>query len=198
MTDTIDSNDNNIVDISSTEDINTAGSDNTETADIINPEIKQLQDKIDELSNDYKRAIADYQNLQKRTTADRINSTKYMSEHALKALIPTLDNFFYADQVNNNTDNESPEELAKKQLESITVIKQKLFEGLKSIGLEIVKPTLGEEFDAESAEIIMQIPSEYKPNTIAQVLSPGYKLHDKTLKCAQIAISKETTEEDKA
>lgn len=148
------------------------------------PEIDQSS-KIQELEEQLKRSLADYQNLQKRIQAERSAMHLYAAEGAMKALIPTLDNFYYAWR---NAPSEQNEELIK-FYDSMKMLYNNMLQSLSTLGLEVIEPQKGDEFNAEIHEVVTQIPSDQTPGSIAEILSPGYKLHDKLLKPSQIAIS---------
>src|SRR5689334_7711157 len=54
--------------------------------------IKELEQRIEELENNWKRALADYRNLVKRTEDERLDFVNYTSASILRRFIPMLDN----------------------------------------------------------------------------------------------------------
>ncbi len=55
-------------------------------------EIEQLKTRCEELENNWKRALADYQNLQKRNTEERSSIIDFSSFHLLGRFLSILDN----------------------------------------------------------------------------------------------------------
>ena len=54
-----------------------------------------------------------------------------------------------------------------------------------------VAPAPGERFDPTKHEALMQQPSDkYDEPTVTQLLQKGYSLHGRTLRPAQVAVSK--------
>ena len=51
-------------------------------------------------------------------------------------------------------------------------------------------PQPGEPFDPNRHQALMQQPSEFPEGSIVQTLQKGYALHDRTLRPAQVAVSK--------
>src|SRR3989344_50534 len=54
-------------------------------------ELEQLQNKVNELEAQLKRAVADYQNLEKRVTEGRSELTNFVGGELIKRLLPVLD-----------------------------------------------------------------------------------------------------------
>jgi molecular chaperone GrpE len=62
---------------------------------------------------------------------------------------------------------------------------------LKSQFIETISPKPGDPFDPSRMEALMHQPNdEYEPNTVTQLLQNGYALHGRTLRPAQVAVSK--------
>jgi molecular chaperone GrpE len=53
-----------------------------------------------------------------------------------------------------------------------------------------IAPQTGEPFDPNRHEALMQQPSNHPEGSVVQVLQKGYSLHDRTLRPAQVAVSK--------
>jgi molecular chaperone GrpE len=55
-----------------------------------------------------------------------------------------------------------------------------------------ISPQPGETFDPTRHEALMHQPSEHPDGSVVQVLQKGYSLHDRTLRPAQVSVSKKT------
>ena len=64
----------------------------TKKAKGLNDKIKDLEVKIVELENNWKRALADYQNLQKRTAEEKLSFVSFANSNVIRKLLPILDN----------------------------------------------------------------------------------------------------------
>jgi len=74
--------------------------------------------------------------------------------------------------------------------DGILLIYQKLKKILERWGLEAIE-AVGKEFDVELHEALMTVESEEHPaNTIVQELQRGYKLNDKVIRHAKVAVAK--------
>src|SRR5438034_10659982 len=54
-------------------------------------EIEDLKQQVEEIDGKYKRALADYQNLQKRVIDERVELIKSANKELLLRLLPVLD-----------------------------------------------------------------------------------------------------------
>jgi len=71
----------------------------------------------------------------------------------------------------------------------MSIIAQKLKAGLEKFGLTIVGEK-GEEFDPHIHEALMQLPSpDVTTQVVADVIQPGYKLGERLLRAAKVAVS---------
>ncbi|MCX6793936.1 MAG: nucleotide exchange factor GrpE [Candidatus Gottesmanbacteria bacterium] len=136
-----------------------------------------MKKKHDEQTEDWKskylRALADYQNLEKRTQVEKQEIRKYAAEVILTRLLPALDTLTKAAQHVKDTGLE----LALKEL--YAVLSE---QGVQK--LEIV----GKPFDPHQMECIEVIAGE--DNIVVEELLPGYRLHDKILRVAQVKVGK--------
>jgi len=138
------------------------------------------QDKIDELEHKWKRAVADYANLEKRIEKEKHHFIKFSNAQLLKKLLPILDDL----------------ELCENHLkdQGLTMILNKLKEILKSEDVEEIK-TQDEVFNPEMMEA-MEIIKGPK-NKVIEVVSKGYLLEGKVLRVAKVKVGGGKTKEIK-
>lgn len=122
-----------------------------------------LRGKVDELKNQLARALADYDNLRKRTEAEKEVWIKLASQGLLIKLLPVLDTL---DSAQRHLDDQG---LAI----AISQFKQILAEE----GLEEIKPGKGNRFDPRIHEAIESI-SGGKHGEIAELVLTGWKFKD--------------------
>ena len=146
-------------------------------------DINQVKEKLKELENQYLRLLADYQNLEKRTCQEKEDLYKYASEKTIEVLLPALDTFDYA------RSSVKPDSTVEKITEDFTLVFNMLLKCLKDIGLETIEAT-GIPFDPVIHEPLHQIPTNDLPNhTVMQILKKGYKLNNKLIRPALVAVS---------
>ena len=125
---------------------------------------------------DYKRLQAEYFNYRKRVERDRQATREVIIAEFVKSLLPTLDDL---DRAHAHGDLEgSP----------LDLVAQKLRATFERYGLEVVGAS-GEPFDPHLHEAIFQKPTEgVTVNTVSDVIEPGYKIGERLLRPAKVAV----------
>ena len=101
------------------------------------------------------------------------------------SLLPVLDDFDRASvEIEKDKDNET--------LKGILLLKNKLFDSLKSKGLSLVEVSKGDDFNADDHEAVTQIPAPSKnmQGKIIDIIEKGYKLGDKVIRYPKVVIGK--------
>lgn len=120
--------------------------------------IEELQQKLDEAVNNWKRALADYKNLENRVALEKQENSKYHTRILLTKLLDVLD-LLIAAQKNIN---DSGLDLVVKKFESLMET-----EGLKQV------LTKDEKFNPETMECLEIINGD-KDGIVAEEIAPGY------------------------
>ncbi len=135
-------------------------------------EVKEWQDK-------YMRLSAEFDNFRKRTLREKAELAQYGGADALKAILPTLDDFDRALQhiTDENTKN------------GMELIHSKLLGAMQSQGVKEME-LIGETFDVDYAEAIakMPAPSKKESGKIMDVAQKGYMMGDKVLRFAKVVV----------
>lgn len=143
----------------------------------------KLQEEYDKLNQQYIRLAADFENYRKRQAQEREALIKYGTENALTNLLEVLDNFERGEKSLENIDD------AEKVKESFRLIHKQVFDSLAKLGLEEIK-AIGEEFDPNFHEAVMQTPSEEHPeHTVIAELQKGYKVGDKVIRPTMVNVA---------
>lgn len=75
--------------------------------------------------------------------------------------------------------------------DGVKLTKQELLSVFKRHGLEKFTPEKGDKFDPNRHQAMFQAPvPDLSPGLVAHVQSSGYLLHDRTLRPAQVGVSK--------
>ncbi|MBU1033044.1 MAG: nucleotide exchange factor GrpE [Patescibacteria group bacterium] len=155
-------------------------------------EIESLKAQSDEYLAGWKRAKADYENLQKETEKKISGVRDYASENILTVILPIIDHFELALEHTPNISSCSPED--QKQLKNwITGLHavRALWETVfNEMGLEVVDAS--GEFNPEIHEAIAEEENEdVAAGKIIRIEQNGYKLKDKLIRPAKVVLSKE-------
>lgn len=146
----------------------------------VEQELEKLKVQLEEKESRYKRALADYQNLQKRTAEERLSLIRSANRELLLRLLPVLDTLLLANQHIKN--------------EGLKVSIDQFLDALKAEGV-IKIDALGKEFDPNLMECLKVEAGE--ENKVLEVLRTGYIINDKVLRPAQVIVGSGEKAEDK-
>lgn len=142
--------------------------------------IPELEQKVAELDNQLKRAVADYQNLEKRITEGRSELTSFVAGELVQKLLQVLDHLEQATNGAGEQDKQSGwfrgVELAVKQFKD--VLRLEGLEEIQTVGQ--FNPALHEAVDIRDGE----------DNVILEVARKGYNLNGKVLRPAQVVVGR--------
>ena len=146
-------------------------------------ELEVLQQQLDEETNRHLRLRADYENFKRRTQIDRETADKYKAQSLLTNLLPVLDNFARAMQV--ETVSEESQSLRK----GLEMVYKTLVEATEKEGLQVVEAE-GVAFDPNVHQAVMTDTDESKESGIVlQELQKGYKYKDRILRPAMVKVN---------
>ena len=137
-------------------------------------DIDKLKNEVEEGKGKYLRALADYQNLEKRFGEQRQEIVKYASEKVIRELLVILDTF------------EKAQEHLKDEGLTLGVRNfQTVLEGNGLIKIDV----LGKKFDPMQMECI-EVIGDSKADDVIEELRKGYKLGEKVIRVAQVKVGK--------
>ena len=123
------------------------------------------------------------QNLRNRTSREIADERKYAALPVLRDLLPVVDNIDRAIEAAEKSGE------AENLLAGFRLVKQQLHTLLASHQGEMI-PAEGEIFDPNFHQAILQQPSADVPaGQVMMVTQPGYKLHDRVVRPAQVIVS---------
>ena len=138
----------------------------------------ELKKQIEEWKSKYLRALADYQNLDRRNREENEAVRKFASEVILMRLLPVVDTF----------------RKAKEHLKDpgLDLAFKELLAVLEEQGVEKMD-VVGKAFNPHEMECVEVV--EGKENTVIEEALPGYYLRGKVLRVAQVKVGKEKSAE---
>jgi molecular chaperone GrpE len=132
----------------------------------------------------YLRAVADLDNIRKRAQKDIEAANRYGLEKFAQELLPVRDSLELAVQ----TAEKAADVRSLKQGQEATL--QLLVKALEKLGIVTINP-VGEPFDPSRHEAMLAQPSNTaEPNSVLQVVQPGYELNGRLLRPARVIVSK--------
>ncbi len=144
-----------------------------------------LEDQIKLEKDKFLRLFAEFENYKRRTAKERIELFSTASEEVMISLLPVLDDFDRASiEIEKDKDNEI--------LKGVVLIKNKLYDSLKSKGLSLIEINKGDEFNADHHEAVTQIdsPDKNMKGKIIDIIEKGYKLGEKVIRYPKVVIGK--------
>lgn len=158
----------------------------------LNIELLQTREEIKKHQELYLRAMADMDNLRKRTQREKEELAKFANENILRDILPVIDNLERAvEHAEQSTGNGG-------LLEGVQMTLTHFFQVLTRFGVEPVI-SLGLPFDPAVHQAMGQLETdEYPANTVAQEMQKGYLLNDRLLRPAMVMVAKAPAVSEKA
>lgn len=143
--------------------------------------LKQAETKANEHYDAWVRAKAETDNIRKRAQTDIANAHKYAIENFSGELLTVMDSLEAALAVENASIEsfKNGMELTQKQLLNV----------FDKFGIKAIDPK-GEKFDPHQHQAMCIVESDQAPNTVVQVMQRGYKLNERIIRPALVAVSK--------
>lgn len=134
----------------------------------------QLKKEAEGWKGKYLRALADYQNLEKRIAAQRSQDVRFASKNFVLKLLPVIDVLEKAEKILDD--------------QGFKLALQQLREVLKSEQVEKML-VLGKMFDPNIMECIEVVESDNEGQAIEEI-RPGYLIWGKVIRVAQVKVGK--------
>ena len=149
-------------------------------------ELAAAKAQADEYLAGWKRATADYQNLQKDVARERGEMGQYAVLRVVERILPVLDHFRAAAAHTPTVDDAG----VKNWVAGIGLIEKQFEDFMKDLGL-VAMQTVGEPFDATRHDAVGEEAAEGKaPGTILKETQAGYTVNGKVVRPAKVIISK--------
>ena len=153
-------------------------------------ELERLQQSLAEAEErarnhweQYLRAVAELENVRKRAQRDIESANRYGLEKFAAELLPVWDSLELAVQ---NADKADVPSLVQGQKATL----QLLSKALEKIGVVPINPR-GEPFDPGRHEAMLAQESKTaEPNSVLQVVQPGYEINGRLLRPARVIVAK--------
>ena len=145
--------------------------------------LEKAQEEIAELKDKWLRSVAEFENYRKRTLKERAELILNGGEKFISAILPIIDDMERA--IENGSKTEDPEVLR----EGMSLIHQKFMKTLEAQGVSKIE-TKDADFDTDVHEAVAMVPGmgDDKKGKVIDCLQQGYKLNDKVIRHAKVAV----------
>ena len=159
------------------------GKKNTKEAKL-KEKIAQLEIEKEELNERYLRLFSEFDNYKKRTAKEKLDLLATASETVISYLLPVIDDFERAIQANQKVEN------IDSLKEGFEIIYKKTLQILKQFNVEEI-PAINEPFNTDLHEAVTHYPAtnEEDKGKIMEVLSKGYKIHNKVIRFSKVVVA---------
>lgn len=137
-----------------------------------------LKKELEETKAKYLRALADYQNLEKRVQNASIDEQKFASRNIIFKILPVLDVLEKVEVTSEDQGVKLAVKMFRKILEENQVLK---FE------------VIGKKFDPVMMECV-EVLGDGKDDKVTEEVQSGYMMHGQILRVAKVKVGKKTAE----
>ena len=152
-------------------------------------QILALEVEKQELRDQMLRAMAEMENLRKRSEREKSDARVYAIEKFARDLLSVSDNMARALEALPEDERDALTEGGKGLLGGIEMTQNELHTVLMRHGVTQIEAEPGAAFDPNLHQAVANIPSEHPNGTIASLFQAGWKIGDRTLRAAMVAVS---------
>jgi molecular chaperone GrpE len=151
------------------------------------PTIKELEDKIAELTQALQRERADAENLRRRTQEEKSRLGEFYKAMVVQELLPALDNLERAMK-------HTPKDLkGHDYVKGVQGVIKQFEQSFVQLGVKRIK-TIGEHFDPRLHEAVHMEEGEGTIEVVCEELQPGYKIGDEVIRHAVVKVKMEKSD----
>lgn len=151
--------------------------------------VEQLEVEKEELREQLLRTLADLENTRKRAERQVADARIYAIEKFAGDLLSVSDNLSRALSALSEKDRDALSEPGKNLLGGIEMTEKELHTALARHGVTAIAAQPGDTFDPNLHQAVANIPSDQPNGTIASCFQPGWKIGERTLRAAMVAVS---------
>jgi molecular chaperone GrpE len=149
-----------------------------------------MVDEAAEMKNRLLRALADMENLRKRTEREVADARQYGIASFARDVLGVADNFRRALEAVGPELRAGADAAVNSLIEGVELTERELMKSLEKNGIRKIEPQ-GEKFDPNLHQAMYEVPDPSVPSgTIVQVVQPGYVIGERILRPALVAVSK--------
>ena len=157
------------------------------------PEVDEataLRDEVADLKEKLARALAEMENLRKRTAREVADSRQYAVTSFARDMLTVADNLQRALAAVPAELRDSDNKAATAFIEGVEVTERGLGQTLAKFGVKPLDPK-GEKFNPDFHQAVFEVETaEVPPGSVAQVMQAGYVIGDRVLRPAMVGVAK--------
>lgn len=151
----------------------------------------------DALKDQLLRALADTENMRRRSEREADTARKYGHTQFARDLVGAIDNLARA-LASAPEDKSSLDESVQSLLTGIELSWTEIQSAIEKHGVRQINP-VGEKFDYNFHQAMFEVPTnDQPPGMVLEVVQHGYALHDRLLRPAMVGVSKAADKEEPA
>ena len=151
--------------------------------------VQRLEIEKEELREQLLRTLADLDNTRKRAERQVSDARVYAIEKFAGDLLSVSDNLSRALAALTDEDRAALSEAGRNLFEGIEMTEKELHPALARHGVTVIAALPGDTFDPNLHQAVANIPSDQPNGTIASCFQPGWKIGERTLRAAMVAVS---------
>ena len=168
---------------------NAETAEHSEDGDIELDPITVLEMERDDLKDQALRAMAEVENMRRRTERELAQARKYGHANFARDLLSAIDNLKRAVDVLPE-DRSGLDANMTNLVVGVEMIHQEITSVLERHGINVINPD-GEKFDYDKHQAMFEVPTnDVEPGMVVQVAQNGWMLHDRLLTPAMVGVSK--------
>jgi len=153
--------------------------------------IASRDEEISKLRDQLLRERADLENFKKRMTREKSEALRFAVEPLIRELLPAIDNLERA----LGAAGPAPEGESDPLREGVAMVAKQFNDILSKFGVERLEAT-GQPFDPSQHDALAHVETTRRePGSVLDEHLPGYRLHDRLLRPAQVTVAKAPTGE---
>lgn len=143
-------------------------------------ELQKKQEEIDEVTDRYKRVLAEFENFKKRSFKEREGLYNSILSDVIEVMLPVVDNLENAAKVETED---------SKYKEGIELVLKQFKDVLSSKGVEEIK-AIGETFDPSLHEAVSSVQDDTKgQQEIVEEYRKGYKIGSRVIRHSMVVVA---------
>lgn len=152
-------------------------------------QVAALEKERDDLNDRIMRALAETENVRKRSGRQVEDARAYAIEKFARDLLNVSDSLTRAvDSLPDGMRAMLPDG-ARAMIEGVELTQKELVAVLSRNGVTPIDASPGTAFDPALHQAVTQIPSPHPPGTVAELFQTGWRIGDRTLRAAMVAVS---------